>query len=195
MSYPVTYYCPHCGTLVALEREGYLADKSVTPYPLEGWTYVAPTEPFDAETDGDDGNAESDDEDTENDAVDTENDAVDAENDAVDAESDAVDAESDAVDADGVRFVCGESHGVEWDPHDGVRGDDVGGNEPYREPDAEGVGCGEPFYLSFVRYDQGREIDPEAETEFVEIDPDPRPSGPRGPAGPSGAGDSDGGFW
>jgi hypothetical protein len=173
MSYPVTYYCPHCGTLVALEREGYLADKSVTPYPLEGWTYVAPTEPFDAEADGDDGNAESDE----------------------DTESDAVDAESDAVDADGVRFVCGESDGVEWDPHDGVRGDDVGGNEPYREPDAEGVGCGEPFYLSFVRYDRGREIDPEAETELVEIDPDPRPSGPRGPGGPSGADDSDGGFW
>ncbi|VTT88340.1 hypothetical protein DM2_1674 [Halorubrum sp. DM2] len=157
MSYPVTYYCPHCGTLVALEREGYLADKSVTPYPLEGWTYVAPTEPFDAE-EGDEGDA-------------------------------------DAIDADGVRFVCGESDGVEWDPHDGVRGDDVGGDEPYREPDAEGVGCGEPFYLSFVRFDEGREIDPEAETELVEIDPDPRPSGPRGPGGPSGVGDSDGGFW
>ncbi|OYR76894.1 hypothetical protein DJ77_08110 [Halorubrum ezzemoulense] len=108
MSYPVTYYCPHCGTLVALEREGYLADKSVTPYPLEGWTYVAPT-----------------------------------------------------------------------------------------EPDAEGVGCGEAFYLSFVRYDEGREIDPRAESAPVEINPDPRPSGPRGPSGPGEAGgpsDSDG-FW
>ncbi|ELZ46221.1 hypothetical protein C464_11488 [Halorubrum coriense DSM 10284] len=160
MSYPVTYYCPHCGTLVALEREGYLADKSVTPYPLEGWTYVAPTEPFDADESG---------------------------------ESD----ESEAA-ADGVRFVCGESDGVEWDPHDGVRGTDVGGDEPYREPDAGGVGCGEPFYLSFVRYDEGREVDPSAETELVEIDPDPRPSGPRGPSGPgagSGPGDSDGGFW
>lgn len=154
MSYPVTYYCPHCGTLVALEREGYLADKSVTPYPLEGWTYVAPTEPFDADEKGDDDG-----------------------------------------DADGVRFVCGESDGVEWDPHDGVRGDDVGGDEPYRDPDPEGVGCGETFYLSFVRYDEGREIDPEAESEPVEINPDPRPSGPRGPSGPSGVGDSDGGFW
>ena len=164
MSYPVTYYCPHCGTLVALEREGYLADKSVTPYPLEGWTYVAPTEPFDAEE-----GSESDD---------------------------------DPVDADGVRFVCGESDGVDWDPHDGVRGTDVGGEEPYREPDADGVGCGEPFYLSFVRYDEGREIDPRAETELVEIDPDPRPSGPRAPSGPGGGSgrgggpdDSDGGFW
>jgi len=53
MSYPVTYYCPHCGTLVDLDRDGYLADKSVTPYPLEGWTYVTPTEPFDgADDDG-----------------------------------------------------------------------------------------------------------------------------------------------
>ena len=164
MSYPVTYYCPHCGTLVALEREGYLADKSVTPYPLEGWTYVAPTEPFDADEDG---------------------------------ESDET-----VVEADGVRFVCGESDGVEWDPHDGVRGTDVGGDEPYREPDGEGVGCGEAFYLSFVRYEEGREIDPAAESEPVEINPDPRPSGPRGPTGPGGGSgpsggpdDSDGGFW
>ncbi|OYR85989.1 hypothetical protein DJ84_01150, partial [Halorubrum ezzemoulense] len=83
MSYPVTYYCPHCGTLVALDRGGYLADKSVTPYPLEGWTYVAPTEPFDGEEDGE--------------------------------------SNDTAVEADGVRFVCGESEGVDWDPHDGVR--------------------------------------------------------------------------
>ena len=151
MSYPVTYYCPHCGTLVELERDGYLADKTVTPYPLEGWSYVAPTERFEEEGD-----------------------------------------------VDGVRFVCGESDGVEWDPHDGVRGTDVGGDEPYREPDGEGVGCGEAFYLSFVRYEEGREIDPAAESEPVEINPDPRPSGPRGPSGPSGTGgpgDSDGGFW
>jgi len=46
--------------------------------------------------------------------------------------------------------------------------------------------CGEPFYLSFVRYEEGREIDPRAESELVEIDPDPRPSGPRGPSGPPG---------
>ncbi|TKX42479.1 MULTISPECIES: hypothetical protein [unclassified Halorubrum] len=166
MSYPVTYYCPHCGTLVALEREGYLADRSVTPYPLEGWTYVAPTEPFDAEAGDDDAD-------------------------------DGEDAD-DAVEADGVRFVCGESDGVDWDPHDGVRGTDVGGDEPYREPDADGVGCGEAFYLSFVRFEEGREIDPAAESEPVAIDPDPRPSGPRGPSGPGEAGgpsDSDGGFW
>ena len=169
MSYPVTYYCSHCGTLVELERDGYLADKAVTPYPLEGWTYVAPAEPFE-----------------------------------------------DAADVDGVRFVCGESDGVVWDPHDGVRGTDVGGEVDGEDVDGgeegragddavdgaaddeEGPGCGEPFYLSFVRYDEGREIDPRAESELVEIDPDPRPSGPRGPSGPSGVGDddgSDGGFW
>jgi len=159
MSYPVTYYCPHCGTLVALEREGYLADKSVTPNPLEGWTYGSPTDPFDAGADA------------------------------------GGTVEGDGLDADGVRFVCGESDGVEWDPRNGVRGADVGGDEPYREPDAGGVGCGEPFYLSFVRFDEGREIDPGAETDVVEIDPDPRPSGPRGPGGPSAPGGSDGGFW
>ena len=165
MSYPVTYYCPHCGTLVELERDGYLADKSVTPYPLDGWTYVAPAEPFE-----------------------------------------------DAADVDGVRFVCGESDGVVWDPHDGVRGTDVGGEVSDGGQTGEGAGsagdgddgaadgedpgCGEPFYLSFVRYDEGREIDPRAESELVEIDPDPRPGGPRGPGGPDGLGrGSDGGFW
>jgi hypothetical protein len=160
MSYPVTYYCPHCGTLVELERDGYLADKSVTPYPLEGWTYVDPEEPFE-----------------------------------------------DEADVDGVRFVCGESDEVVWDPHDGVRGTDVAGavdgDEETGEQrgragdgpvDGDDPGCGEHFYLSFVRYDEGREVDPRAESELVEIDPDPRPSGPRGPSGPSGVGD-DGGFW
>jgi len=155
MSYPVTYYCPHCGTLVELERDGYLADKAVTPYPLEGWSYVAPAEPFE-----------------------------------------------EADDVDGVRFVCGESDGVVWDPHDGVRGTDIdgaaGGGEQAAGGDGDDPGCGEPFYLSFVRYENGREVDPRAETELVEIDPDPRSSGPRGPRGPSGVGDadgSDGGFW
>ncbi|MFC7323867.1 hypothetical protein ACFQMF_04640 [Halorubrum rutilum] len=169
MSYPVTYYCPHCGTIVELERDGYLADKAVTPYPFEGWTYVAPAEPFE-----------------------------------------------DERDVDGVRFVCGESDGAVWDPRDGVRGTDVGGEAASvggkeagvgdgsnrdgdgGDRDGDDPGCGEPFYLSFVRYDEGREVDPRAESELVEIDPDPRPSGPRGPGGPSGvgdAGDSDGGFW
>lgn len=152
MSYPVTYYCPHCGTLVELDRDGYLADKSVTPYPLEGWRYVAPTEPFE------EGDERGDDADG-------------------------------AEDVDGVRFVCGESDGVVWDPRDGVRGTDVGGDEPSGRPDADGVGCGEPFYLSFVRYESGREVDPRAETEPVEIDPDPRQRAPRGPDGPGG------GFW
>ena len=183
MSYPVTYYCPHCGTLVELARDGYLADKSVTPYPLEGWRYVAPTEPFDGDAESGEGDAESVDEDTE----------------SVDEDTESVDEDTES--ADGVRFVCGESDGVVWDPHDGVRGDDLGGDEPYREPRADGVGCGEPFYLSFVRYEAGREIDPRSETEFVEIDPDPRQRGPRGPRGPSMSGDSDesdrpdGGFW
>lgn len=40
------YYCPACGTVVALERAGRLADRSVTPYPHEGWDYVPPDEPF-----------------------------------------------------------------------------------------------------------------------------------------------------
>ncbi len=141
MGYPVTYHCPACETIVELERDGYLADKAVTPYPFEGWTYVEPTAPF----------------------------------------------EDDA--ADGVRFVCGVSDGVVWDPDVGIESTDDHGDD---EGDAEGadgtVGCGESFYLSFVRYEDGREVDPRPETELVEIDPDPRSSGPRGPSGP-------GGFW
>jgi len=99
MATPVTYYCPRCEAVVELQREGYLADKSVTPFPLDGWTYVSA-----------DGDYESD-------------------------------------DADGVRFVCGMDGSM-------------------REPDAEG--CGERFYLSFVRSgttDAGTAVDPTAGTE------------------------------
>lgn len=49
MTYPVTYYCPHCGTVVELERDGYLADRSVTPHPLDGWTYVSIDEEYESE--------------------------------------------------------------------------------------------------------------------------------------------------
>lgn len=82
MGYPVTYYCPHCETVVELEREGYLADKSVTPYPREGWNYVSVGEDYEGES------------------------------------------------ADGVKFHCGEDGST-------------------RDPDADG--CGQTFYLSFVR--------------------------------------------
>lgn len=97
MTTPVTYYCPRCETVVELDREGYLADKSVTPFPIEGWEY--------APADGDHG------------------------------------------DTDGVRFVCGD---------DGTA----------RDPDADG--CGEPFYLSFVRHGTtaaGAAVDPGRRTE------------------------------
>src|SRR6056297_2341031 len=101
MGYPVTYYCPHCEALVELERDGYLADKAVTPFPFEGWTYVSPDEPFE-----------------------------------------------DREDVDGVRFVCGE---------EGLLAD------------ADAEGCGESFYLSFVKFDEGEEVDPRKPSEQVEI--------------------------
>jgi hypothetical protein len=100
MSYAVTYHCPRCEAIVELEREGYLEDKSVTPYPLEGWTYVA------ADGDGD------------------------------------VEAE------DGVRFVCGE---------DGTLSDDGA------------TGCGEAFYLSYLRFEGGEPVEPTPESEYVRI--------------------------
>lgn len=156
MSYPVTYHCPRCETIVELQRDGYLADKSVTPFPFEGWSYADATEPF----------------------------------------------EDDA--ADGVRLVCGESDGVVWDPRrpsagDGAALDDAIGNDGDGPASGDGptpgdtesgdVGCGEIFYLSFVRYEDGREIEPARESDLVTVDPDPRPAGPEGPDGPNG------GFW
>ena len=99
MATPVTYYCPRCETVVELRREGYLADKSVTPYPLKGWNYVP------------------------------------------------VEADYAADDADGVRFVCGSDGSA-------------------RDPEADG--CGEPFYLSFVRpgtTEAGMAVDPTTRPE------------------------------
>jgi len=97
MTTPVTYHCPRCETVVELDREGYLADRSVTPFPVEGWEYAP--------------------------------------------------ADGAYEDADGVRFVCGD---------DGTT----------RDLDADG--CGEPFYLSFVRQGTtaaGAAVDPERRTE------------------------------
>jgi hypothetical protein len=108
MGYPVTYHCPECEAIVELERNGYLEDKSVTPYPLAGWTYV--------DADG----------------------------------GDDIEAE------DGVRFVCGE---------DGTLRDD------------DAAGCGETFYLSYLRYENGEAVEPVPESEFVELG-----SGSDGPA-------------
>lgn len=102
---------------MTVEREGYLADKSVTPYPLEGWYYVSP--------------------------------------------ADYLGAEEARESADGIRFVCGESPGVGW---------------------AE-EGCGEPFYLSFVRFSDGVEVEPVPERETVRL-AGPGPRGPTGPPGP-----------
>jgi len=118
MSFTVTYYCPHCEALVELDREGYLDDKAVTPYPFEGWSYVSPDEPFE-----------------------------------------------DEADVDGGAFTCGE---------DGTLRDGE-------------TGCGESFYLSFIKFEDGREIDPRQPTEQVEL-ADESPSAPSGPSGP-------GGFW
>lgn len=106
----VRYHCPRCGTVVTLERDAYLADKSVTPYPLEGWSYVP--------------------------------------------------VEGDYDEADGVRITCGDG-------------------------ETDGEGCGEDFYLNFVRFEEGREVGVRPESEFVELAPE-GPQSPRGPDGGSG---------
>ena len=73
--------------MVELERDAYLADKPVTPEPIDGWEYAPAYEPRAFE------------------------------------------------DADGVELVCGAS-------------------------ETQGGGCGRPFYLSFVRFEEGREVEP-----------------------------------
>jgi hypothetical protein len=124
---PVRYYCPRCGAVVELDRDPYLADQSVTPYPLDGWTYVSPDEDYEA--DG----------------------------------------------SDGVRLVCGESDAstLRW-TGDHSDADDVAA--PRADP------CGEPFYLSFVRYEGGRRVEGDrgVDAETVEL----AGEGPRGPPGP-----------
>jgi hypothetical protein len=118
----VSYYCPRCGAVAELDRDPYLADKSVTPFPLEGWRYVSPSDDY----------------------------------------------ERDNV--DGVKFVCGRDD-AEWShPPDS----DAGG-----EP-----GCGEPFYLNFVRYENGEEVSGQPESEYVRLAEGMGPSGPDGPSGP-----------
>jgi hypothetical protein len=91
----VTYHCPRCGAVAALDRDAYLSDKCVTPEPLDGWEYLA---------------------------------AYD------------LDGEADPQElADGVELVCGAA-------------------------ETDGEGCGEPYYLSFVRFEAGTEVDPDRPT-------------------------------
>ena len=111
MPVPVRYYCPRCETIVTLERRAELADKSVTPFPLEGWAYT--------------------------------------------------DVGGDYEAADGIRIVCGEG-------------------------ETDGEGCGEPYYLNFVRFEDGREVEPAPESERVEL----ASEGPRRPRWPGGPGSS-----
>ena len=103
----VRYHCPRCGTVVTLERDAYLADKSVTPYPFEGWDYADQGEDYEA--------------------------------------------------ADGVRIVCGRG-------------------------ETEGEGCGEDYYLNFVRFEDGREVTAPPESTVVEL----ASEGPDWPTGPAG---------
>jgi hypothetical protein len=118
MTVPVRYYCPRCGTVATLQRDAYLADKSVTPYPLEGWTYANPEDEFE--------------------------------------------------DADGVRLTCGE-------------------HEESGADTAES--CGESFYLNFVRFENGEEVEAVPESEHVRLGVGPRVDGPSVPDASGGSRD------
>ena len=97
MVVPVRYRCPRCDAITTLQRSPSLADKSVTPYPLRGWTYAEVDDEYDTYS--------------------------------------------------GVRIVCGEG-------------------------DIESQGCGEPYYLNFVRFENGQEVQPRPERERIEFGPD-----------------------
>jgi hypothetical protein len=128
----VRYYCPRCEAIATLEREGYLADKCVTPHPLDGWEYVATYEDF--------------------------------------------------GDADGVEIVCGG-----WETQ---RASQRRQNAPRSEgtDETDGEGCGEVYYLSFVRFENGEEVEPRRIADVLpsrptiarpESDPDEDDDGPR----------------
>jgi len=121
MTVPVRYYCPRCGAIATLERDAYLADKSVTPYPLEGWEYAT--------------------------------------------------SEGSFEEADGVRLTCGEHTGR----------DDVEPAAVADEPEDVDAPCGEAFYLNFVRFEDGEEVEAAPESERVRIGVGPRADGPRVP--------------
>lgn len=121
MTVAVRYHCPTCGQVFSLDRVPTLADKSVTPYPLEGWTYRRPTEAYE--------------------------------------------------EADGVLLECGASTAA------GLRWPEVVVDGRF----ADAPPCGARIYLSFVRYEEGREVDPVPEYQPVDL----ATAGPRwGPPGP-----------
>ena len=135
MTFTASYYCPHCETMVELERDGYLADKAVTPFPFEGWDYAAADESFES--------------------------------------------------TDGVRFVCGESEapGLEWRSNPWTQPTDENDEETAeRETATRDLGCGEPFYLSFVKFEDGEEVDPRRPSEYVRLGEAEGTKTPRGPS-------------
>ncbi|WP_435193873.1 hypothetical protein [Natronomonas sp. EA1] len=91
----VTYYCPRCEAIAELERDAYLADKCVTPDPLDGWEYA--------------------------------------------------NAYDELEESEGVEIVCGAS-------------------------ETRGEGCGQPYYLSFVKFHEGEEVDPRLPLSDVSFD-------------------------
>ena len=91
----VRYTCPRCHAVVTLDRDAALADKSVTPFALDGWEYAAPYDDFE--------------------------------------------------ESDGVEIVCGAS-------------------------ETDGEGCGELFYLNFVKYEEGRPVEARTTPADVSLD-------------------------
>jgi hypothetical protein len=133
----VSYYCPRCGAVAELDRDPYLADKSVTPFPLEGWSYAGPDDDFERD------------------------------------------------DWDGVRLVCGaEAEGLAWShpPNE----DEGGATEA--SPAGGEPGCGKAFYLNFVRFEDGQEVEGEPAAERVRLSETQGPQSPSGPDGPPGPG-------
>lgn len=134
----VSYYCPRCGAVVELDRDPYLADKSVTPFPLEGWRYVSPSDDIEAD------------------------------------------------DVDGVKLVCGRDD-ASWShpPSEADRTEASTGNGATRDADTDDEpGCGEPFSLNFVKYEDGDPVSGQPESEYAHLAERTGQESPRGPNGP-----------
>ncbi len=137
----VTYHCPYCGALTSLERDAYMADRCVTPEPLEGWEYAATTGDYE-EADGVEFVCLGD--------------ATPA---ADDRYRNPEDTDFGTIDTGNADPNTG---GEDVDPGSGPRdGDpDPAGSDDREPTDEVSDGCGRTFYLSYVRYEDGEEVDP-----------------------------------
>jgi len=152
----VSYHCPYCGAVTTLDRDAYLEDRCVTREPLAGWEYAATTDDYES-ADGVEfvciGDAPGEGSDAAADRP-----AGDAPGKARDAAADrpAGDAPGEGSDAAADR-PAGDAPGEGSAP---AAGPPTGASDGEDGPDPAAAGCGRTFYLSFVKFEVGSELEP-----------------------------------